>query len=86
MLPLAVVLIALTATGNLFSLLLGLILLHKVFTKDDYVSIGWIDVVKRLFRSQMAVLGAFIIVFLLSISICANLTFDYGIAVDNDYC
>ncbi|MCI8762955.1 MAG: ABC transporter permease [Oscillospiraceae bacterium] len=85
MLPLAVVLIALTATGNLFSLLLGLILLHKVFTKDDYVSIGWIDVVKRLFRSQMAVLGAFIIVFLLSISICANLTFDYGIAVDNDY-
>ncbi len=85
MLPLAVVLIVLTVTGNLFSLLLGLILLRKVLTKDDHISIGWVDVVKRLFRSQMAVLGAFIIVFLLSISICANLTFDYGIAVDNDY-
>lgn len=85
MLPLAVVLIATTLTGNLFSLLLGLMLLRKCYTKDDYVSIAWIDVVKRLFRSQMAVLGAFIIVFLLTISICANLTFDYGIAIDNNY-
>lgn len=85
MLPLGVVLIATTATGNLLSLLLGLILIRKVFTKDDMVSIGWIDVVKRLFRSKMAVLGALIIVFLLTLSICANLTFDYSIAIDNDY-
>lgn len=85
MMPLAVVLIITTLTGNLFSLLLGLMLLRKCYTKDDYVSIAWIDVVKRLFRSQMAVLGAFIIVFLLTISICANLTFDYGIAIDNNY-
>lgn len=85
MIPLAVVLIATTLTGNLFSLLLGVMLLRKCWTKDDYVSIAWIDVVKRLFRSQMAILGAFIIVFLLTLSICANLTFDYGIAVDNNY-
>lgn len=83
--PVAVVLIVTTLTGNLFSLLLGVMLLRKCCTKDDYVSIAWIDVVKRLFRSQMAVLGAFIIVFLLTISICANLTFDYGIAIDNNY-
>ena len=85
MIPLGIVLILTTATGNLFSLLLGLILLRKAYTKDDYVSIGWIDVVKRLFRSQMAVLGAFIIVFLLTLSVCAIMTFDYSIAVDNDY-
>ncbi len=85
MVPLAIVLIATTLTGNLFSLLLGLILLRKSRTKDDHVSIGWVDMVKRLFRSQMAILGAFIIVFLLALSICANLTFDYGLAVDNDY-
>ncbi len=85
MMPLAVVLIITTLTGNLFSLLLGLMLLRKCYARDDYVSIAWIDVVKRLFRSQMAVLGAFIIVFLLTISICANLTFDYGIAIDNNY-
>lgn len=85
MIPLGIVLIATTVTGNLLSLLLGIILIRKAYTKDDYVSIGWIDVVKRLFRSQMAVLGAFIIVFLLTLSICATLTFDYSIAVDNDY-
>lgn len=82
---LGVILIATTLTGNLFSLLLGAVLIRKSWTKDDNVSIGWVDVVKRLFRSQMAVMGAFIIVFLLTLSICANLTFDYGIAVDNDY-
>lgn len=85
MVPLAVVLILTTLTGNLFSLLLGLVLIRKAMTKDEHVSIGWIDVVKRLFRSQMALLGAFIIVFLLALSICANLTFDYSIAVDNNY-
>lgn len=85
MFPVAVVLIATTLTGNLFSLLLGLMLLRKCYTKEDHVSIAWIDVVKRLFRSQMAVLGAFVIVFLLTMSICANLTFDYGIAIDNNY-
>lgn len=85
MLPLGVVLIATALTGNLLSLLLGLILIRKVFTKEEMVSIGWIDVVKRLFRSKMAVLGALIIVFLLTLSICANLTFDYSIAIDNDY-
>lgn len=85
MIPLGIVLILTTVTGNLLSLLLGIILIRKAYTKDDYVSIGWIDVVKRLFRSQMAVLGAFIIVFLLALSICAPLTFDYSIAVDNDY-
>lgn len=85
MMPVGILLIATTLTGNLFSLLLGVMLLRKCCTKDDYVSIAWIDVIKRLFRSQMAVLGAFIIVFLLTLSICANLTFDYGIAVDNNY-
>lgn len=85
MVPLGIVLIATTLTGNLFSLLLGMILIRKTWTKEDNVSIGWIDVVKRLFRSQTAVLGGFIVVFLLTLSICANLTFDYGIAVDNDY-
>lgn len=85
MIPLGIVLILTALTGNLFSLLLGVLLIRKALTKDDHVSISWVDVIKRLFRSQMAVLGAFIIVFLLALSICANLTFDYGIAVDNDY-
>lgn len=85
MLPLGIILCLTALTGNVFSLLLGIILIRKSMTKDDYVSIGWIDVVKRLFRSQMAALGAFIIVTLLTMSICANLTFDYSLATDNNY-
>ena len=85
MLPLGIVLCLTALTGNLLSLLLGLILIRKTMTKDDYVTIGWIDMVKRLFRSQMAVLGAFIIVTLLTMSICANLTFEYSLATDNNY-
>jgi len=85
MLPVAIVLIATTATGNIFALLLGLMLIRKVYTKDDHVSIAWVDVVKRLFRSQMAALGAFIIVFLMALSVCAHLTFEYSIAIDNNY-
>lgn len=85
MLVLGIILCLTALTGNLLALLLGLILIRKTMTKDDYVSIGWIDMVKRLFRSQMAVLGAFIIVTLLTMSICANLTFDYSVATDNDY-
>lgn len=85
MIPVAVVLLITTLTGNIFSFLLAVMLIRKVYTKDDHVSIAWIDVVKRLFRSQMAVLGAFIIVFLLSLSVCAHLTFEYSIAIDNNY-
>ena len=85
MLPLAIVLIVTTLTGNLFSLLLGIMLIRKTRTKDTHVSIAWIDVIKRLLRSQMAMLGAFIIVFLFTMSVCAVLTFDYGIAIDNNY-
>ena len=85
MLVLGIILIATALTGNLLSLLLGVILIRKTFTKDDYVSIAWIDIIKRLFRIHTAVMGLFIIVFLLTLSICANLTFDYSIATDNDY-
>ena len=85
MLPFGILMCLSALTGNLLALLLGIILIRKSMTRDDYVSIGWVDMVKRLFRSHMAVLGAFIIVALLTMSICANLTFDYSIATENDY-
>ncbi len=83
--PLALILIVTAISGNLFALLLGLVLLRKSMNQNAEVSVSWIDVVRRLFRSQMAVLGAFVVVFLLAMSICSNLTFDYDIAVNNNY-
>lgn len=71
--------------GNLLCFLLGLILFSRIKHKRQDISIEWIDVLKRLFRNYMSVLGLFVVTFLLSLSICSHLTFDYDIAIDNNY-
>ncbi|MCD8369858.1 MAG: ABC transporter permease [Clostridiales bacterium] len=81
----AVLLLLTGLCGNLFAILAGLIILNKSFNKDSEVSISWIDVFKRLFRSQVAVWGAFVIIFLITLTIFARYTFDYDLAVNNNY-
>lgn len=71
--------------GNVFAFLLGLIIISKIRHREDEISIEWIDVLKRLFRNYMAVLGVFVVVLLISLSICSQLTFDYSMAIDNNY-
>jgi peptide/nickel transport system permease protein len=85
LLPLSFPLILSVITGNLFAFFLGLIIISKIRHKDQDVSVEWIDVLKRLFRNYMAVLGVFVVVLLVSLSICSNLTFDYSMAIDNNY-
>lgn len=85
MLPFAILAMLFTVTGNLFALLLGIIMLRKMFHKNKEVSIEWIDVIRRLFKNYMSVIGLFFIVFLLSASICSYLTFDYEMATVNNY-
>lgn len=85
LLPFAFPLILSVLTGNVFAFLLGLIIISKLRQKDEEISIEWIDVLRRLFRNYMAVLGMFIVILLISLSICSNLTFDYSIAIDNNY-
>ncbi len=83
--PTAIMLILSSATGNFFSLILGIMMLSKKFHKNSASTIGWIDVLRRIFRNYVSVVGLFFIVFLMSISICSFLTFDYVYAVENDY-
>ncbi|MDO4800104.1 MAG: ABC transporter permease [Bacillota bacterium] len=71
--------------GNVFSLLVGLILISRLRHKRSDISIEWIDVLKRLFRNYMSVLGLFVVTFLICLSIFSNLTFDYDLAVSNNY-
>ncbi len=85
MFPLAALSILQIGYGNVFGFLFGLIIVNKLVHKDEEISIEWIDVVRRLFKNYMAVIGMFVIVFLISISIFSYLTFDYDIAVTNDY-
>ncbi|TLS49076.1 ABC transporter permease [Paenibacillus antri] len=81
----AVVLILTAASGNLFALFLGLLLLARL--RDEGFSSGSKlgEVVDRLSRSSTSMLGLLFILFLLTMSITSYLTFDYGMAVENDY-
>lgn len=85
LLPFSIPLILSIGIGNIFAFLLGLIIISKYRQKDEEISIEWIDVLRRLFRNYMAVLGMFVVILLISVSICSYLTFDYSIAIDNNY-
>lgn len=83
--PIAYVLMVTIVTGNLFAFLIGLVIVRKLKHKDAEISIEWIDVLRRLFRNDMTILGLFVIVLLMSISLCSFLTFDYAVAIENNY-
>lgn len=83
--PIVVILILTSITGNIFALLLASVLISKYRHKDKETAVEWIDIVNRLFRNNMSVIGVFVIVFLISLSLCSYLTFDYSIAVENNY-
>ncbi|WIV11614.1 ABC transporter permease [Proteiniborus sp. MB09-C3] len=85
LIPVAIPLILSIFIGNVFAFILGLIIISKVRHKDEEISIEWIDVLRRLFRNYMSVLGMFVVTLLISLSICSYLTFDYSIAIDNNY-
>lgn len=83
--PIAFILMATIVTGNVFAFAVGLVIVRKLKHKDDEISIEWIDVLRRLFRNDMTVIGLFVIILLMSLSICSLLTFDYSVAVENNY-
>lgn len=72
-------------TGNMFAVALGLVVISRYRSLKKNRSVEWIDTVRRMFRNYMSVIGMFIIVFLITISVCSILTFDYSIAIDNSY-
>ena len=72
-------------SGNLFALALALVIFRRCKQENKDVSIKWVDVVRRLFKNQMAVAGAFIVVFLIALSVWSSLTFEDYVIFDNDY-
>lgn len=83
--PVAFAAIFCVVTGNIFALLLGMIILTKIKNEGSHKAIGWIDVVSRMFRNYMAAMGVLIVGLLLMLAICSYFTFDYAYAIDNDY-
>ncbi|GKV57323.1 ABC transporter permease [Sporosarcina sp. NCCP-2222] len=77
---------ALTAlTGNLFALLLGISLWMKVRSTESSRIAKWDATWGKITRNTMAVFGMFFIILMLAISVVSRYTFDYDLAVENDY-
>lgn len=85
MIPLGVLLVLSGVGGNIIAILWGVIILAKVKNKDEDISVAWIDTIKRVFRNEAACFSVMLIVFVVSLTIWANFTFDYSLAVDNNY-
>lgn len=85
MLPLGIVLLIPTVTGNFFSLLLGITLIRKARNSDPSAVEKWQKTWNKILRNTMAVFGLFFIVFMFSLSVVSSWTFDYDFAVENNY-
>ncbi|NKI22532.1 ABC transporter permease [Paenibacillus dendritiformis] len=85
MAAIAAALILTALTGNLFALLLGWNLIAKIRRNSNPAEVKWEEVWERLTGNATAMSGLFFIVFLFSISVCSFFTFDYGMAVENNY-
>ncbi|MFC5604307.1 ABC transporter permease [Sporosarcina koreensis] len=72
-------------TGNLFALVLGWSLLLKSMSNDRSRILKWNVMWEKITRNSTAVLGMFFIILMLTISVVSRFTFDYDLAVENDY-
>ncbi|KML34965.1 ABC transporter permease [Rossellomorea marisflavi] len=81
----AVLLMLTGLTGNLFAIFLGWNLLMKSRGGHHPVTGTWYRVWDKVTGNMTSMLGLFFIVFLFSISVCSYLTFDYALAVENNY-
>ncbi|WJY26833.1 MULTISPECIES: ABC transporter permease [Sporosarcina] len=81
----ALLLLASAVTGNLFALLLGWTLLMKTRSSDRSRMLKWNVMWEKITRNSTAMLGMFFILLMLAISITSRFTFDYALAVENNY-
>ena len=65
----------------LSSFLLGLVIVTKIRHRNDQRTVEWIDMIRRIFRNYMAVMGFFVISLLLTLAVCSYLTFNYQYAI-----
>ncbi|WP_459503326.1 ABC transporter permease [Bacillus sp. C1] len=81
----AVPLLLTSITGNLFAFILGINLIMKIYSNNVEMIMQWDSILKKITQNTTAMLGLFFIVFIFSLSICSYVTFDYSMAVENNY-
>ncbi|GIO98619.1 hypothetical protein J14TS5_37050 [Paenibacillus lautus] len=72
-------------TGNIFALVLGINLLAKIRKNGNPAMTRWGDVWVKLTANSTAMSGLFFVIFLFCLSVSSLFTFDYSIAIDNNY-
>jgi len=72
-------------TGNLFALLIIIGLFIKVQPNYNYRTSRWDEMWRIITNSSAAMLGLFFIVLMFTISIVSLFTFDYALAIENNY-
>jgi peptide/nickel transport system permease protein len=82
---LAFPLILTAATGNLFALALGVYFLIQKRKENQPDSGKWVRIWEKIAGNTTSMLGLFFIILTFSISICSYLTFDYDMAIENNY-
>ena len=81
----AAVLIVTAAIGNLFALFLGVLIISKLRDKNQTSGSKLGEVIEQISRSSTSMLGMFFILFLVHLAISSYLTFDYDMAIVNNY-
>ncbi|MBB3113755.1 peptide/nickel transport system permease protein [Paenibacillus phyllosphaerae] len=81
----AVILILTALTGNVFALLLGLLLIARLRDGGGSAGSKTGQVIDRLSRSSTSMLGLLFILFLFALSVTSYWTFDYSLAIENNY-
>ncbi|MBD7937298.1 ABC transporter permease [Cytobacillus sp. Sa5YUA1] len=80
-----ILLIITSFTGNLFALALGLFMLLEVLSKTPSTVAKWYTIWEKIASNMTAMLGLFFILFIFTLSICSYWTFDYDMAIENNY-
>ena len=81
----AAVLIITAAIGNLFALFLGILIISKLRDKDHTSGSKLGEVIEQISKSSTSMLGMFFILFLVNLALSSYLTFDYDMAIVNNY-
>ncbi|TYP76468.1 ABC transporter permease [Paenibacillus methanolicus] len=81
----AAALIVTAATGNLFALMLGLLLLARRRDGGGTAGSRAGQVIDRLSGSTTSMLGLLFVLFLFALSAASYWTFDYSLAIENNY-
>lgn len=85
MIYIAIPLMLTSITGNLFAILLGLDLIFKIRQTLKPGSGNWERIWGKITRNYSSMFGLFFIVFMFAISVSSYFTFDYDMAVQNNY-